>query len=504
MGDTLLKLETGIYLRVSTEEQAQEGFSIRAQEQKLKDYAQIKEWSIYKIYADEGISGKDICGRPAIKELINDIQTNLVKNVLVFKIDRLTRSTADLIYLVDLFNQYHCAFNSLMESIDTQTASGRMFLKIIGLFAEFERENMIERTRVGVERKVKEGYSLCASHASYGFNRPKNQKIQTINQKEAAIVQEIFEMYGERGFNLTDIARRLNLRGVKTKYGKTWDSTKIRRLIQNVNYIGNVRHHIRTENETTYDGLHEGFIEQKLFDRAQALLLTNKRNVAKRPPKDTNYFSGFLVCRLCGYRLKTYNTRKKLKTRYLYTSGYTCMNKTLKTCTCKSMSHKKVEKAFLQYLSQIADFNIDKNLDIQHQKPNKNNLLTTKTLKSKLKVFQVKEHESLNLYINNEISFAEYHKIKKQLDRNRLIISTEIERLEQEKININPNEIELDLNLQKNWNKLDYSERRRFLREFVQRIVISSITEEDGFFGVVDIAMVEFKCEKESSFFSST
>ena len=107
-------METGLYLRVSTEEQAQEGFSIRGQEQKLKDYANIKDWSIHKIYADEGISGKNITERPAMNELIEDIKAGKVKNVLVFKIDRLTRSTADLLYLVELFNEYDCAFNSLM------------------------------------------------------------------------------------------------------------------------------------------------------------------------------------------------------------------------------------------------------------------------------------------------------------------------------------------------------------------------------------------------------
>ena len=88
-------METAIYVRVSTEEQAQEGFSIRAQEQKLKDYARIKEWSIYNIYTDEGISGKSINERPAVQQMIADIKSGHVKNVVVFKIDRLTRSTGD-------------------------------------------------------------------------------------------------------------------------------------------------------------------------------------------------------------------------------------------------------------------------------------------------------------------------------------------------------------------------------------------------------------------------
>lgn len=112
-------METAIYVRVSTEEQAQEGFYIRAQKQKLKEYANVKDWSIYNVYLDEGISGKNITERPAINRMIEDIKSGHVKNVLVFKIDRLTRSTADLVYLIDLFKEYGCSFNSLTESIDT-------------------------------------------------------------------------------------------------------------------------------------------------------------------------------------------------------------------------------------------------------------------------------------------------------------------------------------------------------------------------------------------------
>jgi len=112
-------METAIYVRVSTDEQAQEGFSIRAQEQKLKDYARVKDWSIYNIYMDEGISGKNITERPAVNRMIEDIQNGHVKNVVVFKIDRLTRSTGDLSYLIELFNKHNCAFNSLMEVMNS-------------------------------------------------------------------------------------------------------------------------------------------------------------------------------------------------------------------------------------------------------------------------------------------------------------------------------------------------------------------------------------------------
>jgi len=330
-------METGIYLRVSTEEQAQEGFSIRGQEQKLKDYANIKDWTIYKIYADEGISGKNITERPAMNELIEDIKAGKVQNVLVFKIDRLTRSTADLLYLVELFNEYDCTFNSLMESIDTQTASGRMFLKIIGIFAEFERENIVERVSLGFERKVKEGYSLCSNNVSYGYDREKGQKIQTINPKEAETVREIYDMYVNQGLSIVGIAKILNLRGVTTKQGAVWDNSRVRDLISNCNYIGKVRHHVGDKKrEYAVDGLHEPITSTELFEEAQKLLAKNAKASPTKRPKEDTYFSGLLYCPKC---------KDKFDTHAVETSkNYVCRKKIVKMCDASSMSHRKLEK----------------------------------------------------------------------------------------------------------------------------------------------------------------
>jgi hypothetical protein len=126
-----------------------------------------------------------------MKRLIADISSGKVNNVLVYKIDRLTRSTKNLIELIELFNQHDCAFNSLNEAIDTSTATGRMFLKIVGIFAEFERENLAERLRLGFERKAREGHSLC-TYASYGYDRKRGEKTQTVVPEEAEVVRRIF------------------------------------------------------------------------------------------------------------------------------------------------------------------------------------------------------------------------------------------------------------------------------------------------------------------------
>jgi len=224
---------TGIYVRVSTEEQAQEGFSVRAQIEKLKSYALLKDWDIFDIYADEGISGKNIVDRPAINRLIADIESGKVNNVLVFKVDRLTRNTKNLLELVELFEDCNCSFNSLTESIDTETPSGRMFLKIIGIFAEFERENLATRLRLGFERKVKEGYTLATRFTSYGYIRENGERIQTIHPDEAKIVKEIFSMFVEKNMAMLKIARTLNERKVPTKGNSLWDATAIKTTLNN-------------------------------------------------------------------------------------------------------------------------------------------------------------------------------------------------------------------------------------------------------------------------------
>jgi site-specific DNA recombinase len=467
-------METAIYVRVSTEEQAQEGFSIRAQEQKLKDFARIKDWSIYKIYIDEGISGKNLTERPAMQEMIADIKKGAVKNVLVFKIDRLTRSTADLIYLIDLFGKHECAFNSLTESIDTQTASGRMFLKIIGIFAEFERENIIERTKVGIERKVREGYSI-GGISSYGYDRPKNQKIQTINEQEAEVVREIFDMFVNKGVNILEITRRLNSRKIPTKNDNTWSNTSVRRLLLNSNYIGNVRHHVRDEkNEYSVEGRHEPIIDQEQFDIAQKMLKNNKKKSPRKNPRPDNYFSGFLVCGSCGYKMATHNMYKTLKDGTQSVTGdYRCPSKIFGTCTASSISHKKLELAFEEYIMQIPDLDVSGDIEIETQKKQANEA-QIKAYQDRQRQLETKERDVLSHYIANEIDFDSYREGKKMIDKEKASIISELEKLQAVNDEVEIGKSDIIKNFRENWSLLSVDERRQFLIQFMDKIVIKT------------------------------
>ena len=136
------KITTAIYIRVSTEDQAKDGFSVNAQREKLTKYAEANDWNIYDYYVDDGISGKNLVDRPEVQRMLEDVKHKRVNNILIYKLDRLTRSVRDLIDLIELFELNECTFNSQTEKIDTSNAVGRMFVKIIGIFAEFGRENL--------------------------------------------------------------------------------------------------------------------------------------------------------------------------------------------------------------------------------------------------------------------------------------------------------------------------------------------------------------------------
>lgn len=472
-------LETGIYVRVSTEEQAQEGYSIRAQEQKLKDYSRIKEWGVYKVYIDDGISGKNIEDRPAVQEMITDIQNGKVNNVLVFKIDRLTRNTADLIYLVNLFNAYDCAFNSLSESIDTQTASGRMFIKIIGIFAEFERENIIERTKIGFERKVREGYTLATRTPSYGYDRKIGEKIQTINEFEASIVREVFDMFVNKNMSCLEIANNLNERKIPTKENAVWHTRTIKNMLTNCNYVGRVRYATKDKNRHfEAEGAHEPIISKELYEETQNLIQKISVKSYTKRPKEDSYYSGILFCAKCGGKMTSHGNYRKDKNGNIDVGrDYRCSNYIKKTCSASNVSHKKVEQAFRDYINNIEDLSIPDEIKIaEQQERQRQNADLLNGLYKQEKALEHKEKEIVKFYVSGSMELGDYMEIKKTIEKEKVNMMSKIQELETEGIEAEEQNLrkeDIIKNLRENWDLLTNLERRQFLVNFVDKIIVS-------------------------------
>ncbi len=275
------KIITGIYIRVSTEEQAKDGFSINAQKEKLTKYAESNDWNIYDYYIDDGISGKNLNERPEVTRLIKDIRNKNINNVLIYKLDRLTRSVKDLIYLIELFEKYDCTFNSQTEKIDTSNAVGRMFIKIIGIFAEFERENLAERVSFGYEQKTREGnYTNC--NGFYGYDYIPGVQRLTINKEEKEIVNRIYDLYIS-GKSYLKIANLFNIENIKTKRGGSWAASTIKSIISNPLYIGKIRYGLSKKNKNrsfTVDGNNiEPIMSIQKWNKANNIKIKRKHTI---------------------------------------------------------------------------------------------------------------------------------------------------------------------------------------------------------------------------------
>ena len=427
--------------------------------------------------------------------MLCDIKAGYVKNVLVFKLDRLTRSVADLVFLIDLFKINQCDFNSLTESIDTSTASGRMFIKIIGIFAEFERENIAERVRIGKERKAREGFTVAGSTISYGFNREIGERVQTINEKEAETVRMIFDMYVNRGMSLAAIAKSLNLQNIRAKKGALWSSATIKGVLVNCNVVGNVRYAVNSpERHFESEGKHEAIISQELYNTAQSLIAKNGRATPTKKPSEKNYFVGLLYCGECGEKYKPhyviYNTKQGKSTVFCFM----CRNRFLKGgCTAMSVTANKVEKALVEYFARY-DVSFNSECEVTKSEDDSRNFTQIKNYKVRLKYYDDKENEVMNHYINNDIGFENYRKLKSEIDENREFVNSELEKLT---FNKNNTSIAVQLedivaNFQESWQGLTNTEKRLFLTNYVKRIVVCNKPIEGSRFGNTKVIDIEF------------
>jgi site-specific DNA recombinase len=211
------------YIRVSSEEQKKSGLSIEAQEEKIKQYAGIKDLRLAKVYHDEAESGKDM-NRPSMLEIMDGIQNGKIGHLVVYKLDRLTRSLADLSHLLVLFDKKEITLSSVQETIDTSTATGRLMVQMIGMFAEWERGQIVERTQVALDRKREKGEKL-GGIVPYGWSVKKGMLIP--NPKESGVLNGILKACREgRGYK--DIADTLNDQGIKPRAGRRWYASTIR------------------------------------------------------------------------------------------------------------------------------------------------------------------------------------------------------------------------------------------------------------------------------------
>lgn len=299
-------MRVALYPRVSSHEQV-EGYSIGEQIERLTDYCKAMQWEIHNIYTDPGYSGGSM-DRPGLQEMLKDIKAGKIEKVVVYKLDRLSRSQKDTMMLIeDEFLAYGVDFVSMSENFDTSTPFGRAMIGILAVFAQLERENIKERTMIGKEARAKEGKWHGGSNEPIGYDYDPNTDQLYINEYEAMQIRELYDLF-LKGTPLRTIERTFLEKGYKHKHGASWDPKTMRRLMRNKINIGYIKHR-----NTWYPGDHEAIIDLDTFDRAVKLLDDRAEQYklsGVKPGAQTSYLGGLLRCKHCGGKYTKQTGRK--------------------------------------------------------------------------------------------------------------------------------------------------------------------------------------------------
>jgi site-specific DNA recombinase len=271
-----------IYLRRSTDEDHQP-FSLEAQETKLRAFVESQpgEWTIVAVYSDDA-SGATT-DRPELQKMLRAARAGLFDTLLVHRVDRFSRRLRDLVALLDDLADVDVVFRSATEPFDTSTPVGRMLVQMLGVFAEFEREVIIDRVIAGMERKAaKDLWNGGARPLGYLVDKTRQQL--GILAVEAATVQLIFDSYTKQRLGTNAIATLLNSRGIRTRMGKPWSQHAVEHVITNRVYIGEKRFR-----DIAVIDAHEPIIASEQFDLAQRILGERSAEIGQRAASPSDF-----------------------------------------------------------------------------------------------------------------------------------------------------------------------------------------------------------------------
>ncbi len=459
-------MRTAIYIRVSTEDQAREGYSVQAQKDKLLAYCISQGWNIESFYVDEGYSAKDL-NRPELRRMIENIQKGLIDCVLVYRLDRLTRSVLDLYKLLEIFEQHNCHFKSATEVYDTTSAMGRMFITIVAALAQWERENLAERVKFGMQQMVREG-KYPGGKVNFGY-KLENGKIQP-NEEEAAIVNTIFDIYIEgNGDNRT--AYLLNNMGYRTRSGKLWNGKLVRDILINPIYVGQFFYM-----DECHEGIVPAIIDTEKFETAQKMR-EGRRGKHPRQVSSDYIFSGVLRCDRCGRVMpgRISNANKK-DGRYTQRT-YTCRGTFTKLCDMPMLNEKSVEEAFLQYVNDLYDEITAMDIASSYTAEEKEVLKQIKAIKKQLDEIKKRRKKWHFAFANEVISLEEL----KELTEGDRALEKELEqKLADLELKIDadkktPEEIAVLLQqFRENWEHLNDKEKKNLISILVKEIHVDA------------------------------
>ena len=435
-----------LYVRVSTDIQV-DGYSIEAQIESLENYLKSQGWTNYKTYIDPGFSGKDL-NRPAIQRLIRDCNNGLIDMVLVFKLDRLSRSQKDTLELIEeVFNKNNVGFISIRERFDTTSPFGKAMIGILSVFAQLERETILERTRIGLKKRAENGYWRGGGKTPFAYDYDQEKGILVVNQ-ERKVIFDLLKTLRLQGYSYRELEK-------VTGYDQSWIQVMLnaKTNLGKIPYKGNL-----------YDGKHEAIISEEEYNQLQII----EKQRSKNRTASHYLLSGKIFCGRCGAKYRYQKWGKRIVC-YCY-SQQKSKPKLVRDPNCNNnrMDSFEIEDNFLEQLFMMS---LDENLfrkTFNLSKVNKKDELDNRLEKQQKKI------ENLISLLSEDIAQDE---IKKEL--NKLIHEKEqiIEKIneisEQETTEKTYDKIK---NLNVIWNDLEFKEKRNIIEGLLDKIIVDGKT----------------------------
>lgn len=274
------KKVAGIYIRVSTEDQAREGFSLGEQKEKLLQLCKFKEYKIFKIYEEAGISAKDMEHRPAFIQMLEDMKKGKINYIVAHKLDRVTRSVRDLEELISLLEKHNTYLVCDRDDVNTSTANGRFFVRMLTVLSQLEIEIVSERTKFGLNGAIKSGH--LPGKIPLGYKKDGNKKT-IIDETTKDIITRIFDMYlsGKSYQQISNILKK-----EKVLAPKIWYDSTIQTVLENKIYMGDYEQYkqiAKTQNikPVVYMNVVEPIISRAMWEEAQIQKEKNQRTYTR-------------------------------------------------------------------------------------------------------------------------------------------------------------------------------------------------------------------------------
>jgi len=459
----------GIWIRVSTEEQAQ-GDSPAHHEARARHYATAKDWTVKEVYDLAGVSGKSVIEHPEAKRMLDDVRSGRITALIFSKLARLSRNARELMDFSDIFRESNADLISLQENLDTGTPSGRLFFNMVSIMAAWEREEITDRVRASVAIRAKLGKPL-GGQAPLGYVW-KDKKLE-VDAEEAPVRKLMYELFAEHRRKKA-VARILNERGFRTRNGSKFSDTTVHRLIQDPTAKGihrtNYTKQMGNGKAWTLKPEHDWVLQEvpaivspELWDQCNALL--EQRRVTRKPPgkRPVHLFAGIVFCE-CGQKMYVPSSTPK----------YVCQkcHNRIPVVDLEAIFLEEL-KGFLLSPEHIAEYLEKANTTIAE----KGGLV--ETLSKELEKVKSEAEKVYRLYIDEMITGDQFKDRYQPLDERKKQIEAEIPKAEAEfsilKIDGLSSEyiMEEARDIHACWPNMNTDEKRRIVEILAKQITIS-------------------------------